>query len=217
MKKTNKRGQFITFEGCDGVGKTTAVDITEEYLKLRGVKYLRTAEPSGTELGKIARGLIVDMKVTPKAGLILLAAARQQHIDQVIEPALAEGVTVICDRFVDSTFAYQVCGFNCDSEDCDALQQLVIGDLVPDLSILVSAPVDVALGRLADRKHVEPIEKLNAEFHHRVKEGFRQRRINNPWTTIEISSHYGFGMCEQESLLHFKQHVIQELYKNNIE
>lgn len=217
MTQKTKRGQFITFEGCDGVGKTTAVNIAEDYLKLRGVKYLRTEEPSGTELGRVARDLIVNMKVTPKAGLILLAAARQQHIDQVIEPALANGVTVICDRFVDSTFAYQVCGFGCKSEDCDILQNLVLGDLVPDLSILISAPVDVSLGRLADRKHVEPIEKLHAVFHHAVMEGFRQRRISNPWNTIEISSHYGFGVCEQESLLHFKQNIIQELYKNNIE
>ena len=211
------RGKLVTFEGCDGVGKTTAVNIAEEYLQLRGIKYLRTAEPSGTELGVMARKLIVDMKVTPKAGLILLAAARQQHIEQVIEPALAAGVTVICDRFVDSTYAYQVCGFGCNADECADLEHLVLQDLVPDLTILVTAPVDVSLGRLADRKAVEAIEKLNIYFHAKVKDGFESRRRSNLWKTVDVPSFFGFGVDEQESLLRFKQQLIDALYRNHIE
>lgn len=213
----NTTGRLITFEGCDGVGKTTAVNIAEEYLILRGVKYLRTAEPSGTELGKNIRQYVTELSVDHVTSLMLLAAARKHHMEVVIKPAIAEGYTVICDRFVDSSYAYQVAGFGVDAGVCETLQDIALGDVVPDLTILVVAPVDVSLGRLADRKHVEAIEKLNVNFHKAVRDGFLSRAITNSWETAIVESHFGFGVSETESLLRFKQALISTLFNENIE
>ncbi len=171
------RGLFITVEGGEGVGKSTNMAFLEEHLCELGVDLVVTREPGGTALGEEVRALLLQPReeaMTAAAELLLIFAARAQHIAQVIEPALAAGHWVLCDRFTDATYAYQAGGRQLPVSLVRELEQLVQGELRPDYTLLLDAPVDVGLSRAGERGELDRIEREQAEFFERVRATYLQ-------------------------------------------
>lgn len=169
-------GRFITIEGIEGVGKSTNVDFVADYFRTRGDVVVVTREPGGTELAERIRDLILG---TPGDGLsdtgelLLMFAARAEHLHGLILPALQRGETVICDRFTDATFAYQGGGRGMEWERIEALQALVQGDLRPDLTILLDADLAVSAARVAGRgEDRDRFEQEQAAFFARVRAAY---------------------------------------------
>jgi dTMP kinase len=149
------RGKFITLEGGEGVGKSTNLTFLQGYLKQRNIPVVVTREPGGTPLAERLREVLLahgSESVTPTAELLLMFAARAQHIRHVIEPALARGEWVLCDRFTDATYAYQGGARHLDFAAIAWLEELVQGSLRPDLTLLLDAPVETGLARARERR-----------------------------------------------------------------
>lgn len=166
------RGLFITVEGGEGVGKTTNIAFLREYLERHGVELLVTREPGGTSLAEDIRELLLQVReeeVSPLTELLLIFAARAQHIKQLIEPALATGKWVLCDRFTDATYAYQSGGRGVNRDWVRQLEQLTQGDLRPDYTLLLDAPVDTGMSRARSRGNLDRFEREELEFFQRVR------------------------------------------------
>jgi dTMP kinase len=166
------RGVFITFEGGEGVGKSTNIAFLEDYLKSRGVELVVTREPGGTRIGEEIRRVLLEVRedaVAPMTELLLVFAARAQHIAEVIEPALGSGKWVLCDRFTDATYAYQCGGRGLDARQVRTLETLVQGELRPDCTILLDAPVATGLERANGRGELDRFELEQALFFERVR------------------------------------------------
>jgi dTMP kinase len=172
---------FITFEGIEGCGKTTQIQWVAEHLRSVGHSILLTREPGGCPIADQVRAILLDAAnkaLTPKAELLLYAAARAQHVAEVIKPALARGQTVLCDRFTDATSAYQGHARGLDPQLVDQLNAMATGGLVPDLTILIDCPVDVGLGRAKARiaatngPREERFEQEERAFHEHVRQGY---------------------------------------------
>ena len=176
-RRVEQRGRFITLEGGEGVGKTTNLGLIEDVLARRGYDVLVTREPGGTPLAEEIRGALLarrDEPVTPLAEALLAFAARDQHVHTVIEPALAEGRWVLCDRFTDSTFAYQAGGRGLDPAIVEQLAAWVHGTRWPDLTLYLDAPAGTAMARIADRDH-DRFEGEPEAFFDRVRAVYRER------------------------------------------
>lgn len=168
---------FITLEGLEGVGKTTHLKSMRQVLTAAGVDFLATREPGGTPFAEEIRGLALarrDEAVDPVAEMLLIFAARAQHVATVIKPALRTGRWVLCDRFTDSTFAYQSGGRGVDATFVERLAVEVHDDCWPDFTLYLDAPPEVALGRIAARPR-DRFERETVAFFERVRETFRQR------------------------------------------
>ncbi len=172
---------FITFEGIEGCGKTTQVDLLVKYLEERDVEFIKTFEPGGTDIGKGIRKILLDSKNThlsPLAELILYAADRAQHVNEKLIPALDSGKWIICDRFFDATIAYQGYGRGMDMDLIGLLNNKAACGLCPDLTILLDCPENVGLKRaLARNKKLDleaqgRFEKEKLEFHRKVRNGY---------------------------------------------
>lgn len=168
-----KKGLFITVEGGDGSGKTTQLAFIKEYLKEKGEDVLFTREPGGTALGEKIRGLILDpanKEMDPMTETLLYAASRAQLVNEVIRPALSEGRTVVCDRYVDSSIAYQ--GYARGLGDSvTQINGYAIGDCIPDATILIKVDPAKSHARI-DEKEMDRMEQESAAFHRRVYEGY---------------------------------------------
>lgn len=166
---------FITFEGCEGSGKSTQVKIIHEWLLGLGCKVISTREPGGTYLGQGIRQLLLDgAEVCSWSELFMFAADRAEHVKKVIKPALADGAIVLCDRFSDSTVAYQHYGRGLDRDLVEAINQIASQGLKPDLTILLDLPAEIGLIRAKARKGAfDRLESMDLEFHNRITEGFR--------------------------------------------
>jgi dTMP kinase len=165
------RGKFITLEGTEGVGKSTNVTAVVECLEAAGLAVVVTREPGGTELAEAIRELLLGVRDEPMANmteLLLVFAARAQHIAQVITPALAAGKWVVCDRFTDATYAYQGGGRGFDDDVISQLETLVQGQLRPDMTVYLDVSVEVAASRIAAREH-DRFEREQLEFFRRVR------------------------------------------------
>ena len=176
-RRVEQRGRFITLEGGEGVGKTTNLEVVRAILARRGYDVLVTREPGGTPLAEEIREVLLsprDEPVTPLAEALLVFAARAQHVHTVIEPALAEGRWVLCDRFTDSTFAYQAGGRGLDRAVVKQLAAWVHGARWPDLTLYLDAPADMAMTRIADREH-DRFEGERRAFFDRVRAAYRER------------------------------------------
>ena len=148
-----QKGKFITVEGQDGAGKTTNIEFISDQLKQHGIDVLLTREPGGTKLGEELRNLILnghDLPINDMAELLMMFAARAQHISEVIKPAIRAGTWVLCDRFTDATFAYQSGGRGLPPHSVETLQRLVQGELQPDLTLLLD--VDLSTGQARSRQ-----------------------------------------------------------------
>jgi dTMP kinase len=169
------RGVFITIEGPDGSGKSSVLPGLAAVLQARGCDVVTTREPGSTPLGEQIRRLVLDTEPridrTGRADALLFAASRAQHVDEVIRPALARGAVVLCDRYADSSLAYQGAGSGVPMDELRAVQHFATGGLVPDLTILLDLPVEVGLGRKADEvTRFEAYQDL--AYHERVRAAF---------------------------------------------
>ncbi|ASP39874.1 dTMP kinase [Bacterioplanes sanyensis] len=174
-----ERGRFITFEGGEGVGKTTNIQFLADWLRQRGVDVMTTREPGGTEIAELIRDRLLKAhhgeRMSDMAELLLMFAARAQHLDALIRPALAAGQWVLCDRFTDSTWAYQGYGRGLPLSDIAQLKSLVQDDLEPDLTLWLRAPLAVGRARVAGRGELtDRIEAEQDAFFQRVEQGFAQ-------------------------------------------
>ena len=170
---------FCTFEGLDGCGKSTQAQLLAESLTADGVEVVSTREPGGTPLGEEIRDLVLHGDhIAPWAETALYLAARAQHVDQVIRPALAAGATVVCDRYLDTSVAYQGGGRELGVETVLELNLLAVGGLVPDRTFLVEVDVETALARVGDKR--DRIEQAEAEFWPRVVEAYRDLAARYP-------------------------------------
>jgi dTMP kinase len=172
---------FITFEGIEGCGKSTQVRLLARRLEDEGYKVTVTREPGGCPIADQVRQILLDAgnsSMTPLAELLLYAAARAQHVREVIAPALAAGGIVLCDRFTDATVAYQGYGRELDLSVIDQLNRLAAGEVRPDLTVLLDCPVEVGLGRAITRinstegAREERFELESRQFHERVRAGY---------------------------------------------
>src|SRR5256885_536485 len=158
------RGRFITLEGIDGAGKSTQTDYVAQLLRGPGAELVITREPGGTALGEQLRQLVLHQPMTPRTETLLVFAARAQHIEAVIEPALSAGRWVLCDRFTDATYAYQGGGRGVGEEDIAALERWVHAQLQPDLTLLFDVPPEVAATRLAGTRAADRFEQEQTQF-----------------------------------------------------
>lgn len=175
------RGRFITFEGIDGAGKSTQHAWLVEHLKSSGCPVVATREPGGTPLGEALRSLLLSESMHIETEALLMFAARREHLVQVIEPALARGDWVVCDRFVDASFAYQGGGRGLEWKKLEVLTEWVLGTMRPDLTLVFDAPVAVAHQRLlATNAQPDRFEREQAEFFERVRAAYLRIANENP-------------------------------------
>ena len=177
------RGTFITMEGVEGAGKSTMLERVGGWLEAAGRTPVRTREPGGTELAEKLRGILLDRDGLPlsgKAELLLMFAARAQHLEELIRPTLARGDWVLCDRFTDATWAYQGGGRGLAAGDIAVLETLVHGDLQPDLTLLLDLPVEEGLRRASFRSEADRFEQEPAAFFERVRAAYLERAAAAP-------------------------------------
>jgi len=172
------RPMFITLEGSEGVGKTSNMEFIKSMLDEQEIEYIETREPGGTPLGEALRAMLLgeDFKgMSDDTELMLMFAARAEHVAQVIRPALESGKWVLCDRFTDATYAYQGGGRQLDVKRIEGLENWVLGDLRPDLTILLDAPVEVGRERAGKRSAPDRFEQERDAFFNRVRETYLAR------------------------------------------
>lgn len=181
--KPAKRGRLITIEGGEGVGKTTNIEVLKQRLQHHDITHSTTREPGGTKLGESVRELLLrvdELPLDPMAELLLMFAARAQHLATVIEPQLAVGTWVVCDRFTDATYAYQGGGRKLGEAAVAQLEQLVQGDLRPDLTIILDIDPEQGLQRARQRGELDRFEQEQTEFFARVRTTYRERAKAEP-------------------------------------
>lgn len=177
------QGTFITLEGIEGAGKSTQMATVQTVLKSYGKKILTTREPGGTPLGEALRSLLLEktlLDIHKETELLLMFAARAQHLKQVIQPALQAGYWVICDRFTDASYAYQGGGRGIDMKRITLLENWVQGSLRPDLTLLFDLPVDQGLTRAGQRHSMDRFEAETALFFEQVRQTYLQIANNQP-------------------------------------
>ena len=182
-------GKFITFEGIDGAGKSSHIAGVVDLVRRRGRTVVSTREPGGTLLGEKLRELLLGESMHLETEALLMFAARREHLAQVIEPALARGDWVICDRFSDATYAYQGGGRGLDKTKLAALEQWVHGHLQPDLTFLFDLPPAVAGERIAAQgRQLDRFEQERADFHVRVRQAYLERAAQAPQRIAVINA-----------------------------
>ena len=182
------RGRFITFEGIDGAGKSTQIDVIEATLRARGLEVIRTREPGGTPLGEVIRKELLSVSMNPATETLLFFASRAEHIAQVIRPALERGAWVLSDRFTDATYAYQVGGRGFPAEKVEELERWTHGDLQPDRTVLFDIEPEVAAKRVAQARNLDRFEKENLDFFTRVRNAYLTRAKQSPERFLIVNS-----------------------------
>ena len=183
---------FITFEGPEGSGKTTQVPILMRFLESYDIAVTATREPGGTSIGNQIREVLLSNKNTemhPRSEILLFQASRAQLVEQVISPRISRGEVVLCDRYADSTIAYQGYGHQIDLVQLSAIVNFATGGLKPDLSILLDLDVEVGLQRRQDDGDVNRLDKFVIEFHERVRAGYHKLVSLEPerWVVIDAN------------------------------
>jgi dTMP kinase len=187
------RGRFITIEGGEGAGKSTMMGRVADWLENAGHRVIRTREPGGTHLAEKLREILLDrnnISLSGRAELLLMFAARAQHLEELIRPALARGDWVLCDRFTDATWAYQGGGRGLPRQEIESLETLVHGDLQPDLTLLLDLPVKLGLKRAARRSQADRFEQESTLFFEQVRAAYLERAEAAPerFAIIDASS-----------------------------
>lgn len=172
--------KFITFEGVDGAGKSTHLAWFADALRQRGIDVLVTREPGGTPLGEALREILLSQPMHAETEALLMFAARREHVEQVIKPALQRGTWVISDRFSDASFAYQGGGRGVPVEKLEQLERWVHADLQPDLTLLFDIPVEMARQRLSNNVSLDRFEQEQSEFFDKVRNAYLARSQKNP-------------------------------------
>jgi dTMP kinase len=199
-KKEPTRGQFITFEGGEGSGKSTQIKTLAERLNGAELRTIVTREPGGSPGAEIIRHLLLSgmgKLLGPQAETLLFAAARDDHVHAVIKPALDQGIWVLCDRFFDSTRAYQGRLGKVEPGVLNAIQRVTIGDLKPDLTIILDIPVEIGMQRAAARRGDRAPDRFEAEdvkFHEGLREAYRQIAAAEPQRCVLIDANAAPGV-----------------------
>jgi dTMP kinase len=194
VKRTPGRGRFITFEGGEGSGKSTQIKALAERLKAAKVRAIVTREPGGSPGAEIIRHLVLagmGKLLGPDAETLLFAAARDDHVRTVIQPALNKGIWVLCDRFSDSTRVYQGRLGKVAPAVMNAMERVTIGDLKPDLTIILDIPVEVGLQRAAARRGANAPDRFESEdvkFHQDLRDAYRQIAMSEPQRCVLIDA-----------------------------
>lgn len=204
----NLKGKFITFEGGDGSGKTTVLSQLSTYFESRSIPHMFTREPGGIEISEKIRDVILDTKHTKmdaRTEALLYAAARRQHLVEKVGPALDEGIMVICDRFVDSSLAYQGYARGLGMDEVWSINQFAIETLMPDVTFYLDVNPEVGLSRIAasQEREVNRLDMENIEFHHKVREGYHIIAAQYPERVIMINA--------EQSLIQVKNDIISEM------
>lgn len=171
---------FITLEGVDGAGKSSHTQWLADWFAARGHRVVLTREPGGTPLGERLREIVLHEPMHPETEALVMFAARREHIDRVIRPALARGDVVVSDRFTDASFAYQCGGRGLPQARLEVLEQWVHADLQPDLTLLFDIPTEIAALRLANAREPDKFEREHGEFHARVRAAYLARAAAHP-------------------------------------
>lgn len=174
------KARFITFEGVDGAGKSTGLNWFADTLRQRGIDLLVTREPGGTPLGEKLREILLHQPMHAETESLLMFAARREHVEQVIRPALQRGTWVISDRFSDASFAYQGGGRGVPVAKLEQLESWTHGDLQPDLTLLFDIPIEVARQRLANLASLDKFEREQGDFFERVRQAYLARAAKHP-------------------------------------
>lgn len=175
------KGKFITLEGVDGAGKSTHLSWLVDTLRSQGKTVVQTREPGGTPLGEKLRELLLHEPMHLETEALLMFAARREHLEQVILPAVARGDWVVCDRFTDASFAYQGGGRGLSTDKLGQLERWVQGDVQPDLTLLFDLPIDIAAQRMTSAaRTLDRFEQEKADFHERVRAAYLARANENP-------------------------------------
>lgn len=195
------KGKFITIEGTEGVGKSTNIAFIQEWLVTQGIEVVMTREPGGTPLAEEMRQILLEKRdevFDASAELLLIFAARAQHIARVILPALNRGAWVVSDRFTDATYAYQGFGRGLDIHVIETLEQLVQGELRPDLTLVLDIEVELGLARASARAELDRFESEKVEFFERVRNGYRARVAKNPLRYAVVDAGQALDRVQQD-------------------
>lgn len=177
------KGKFISLEGGEGSGKTTAIQFIRQWLESHRIPYILTREPGGTPLAEEIRELILTSREEPVndvAELLLVFAARAQHLAEKIQPALDQGTWVISDRFLDSSYVYQGKARGGNVQMLDQLASWVVGENKPDATLVLDVPVELGQERVVQRQQQDRLDKESAAFHQKVRDGFLERAMAEP-------------------------------------
>ena len=183
--------KFITFEGVEGVGKSTQIQLLKEYLEAKNIKTIVTREPGGTRIGERIREILLDKELTQLdayAELLLMFAARAQHLEEIIYPALKNSTCVLCDRFTDASYAYQGGGRNVAMDKIAKLEYIVQADFRPDLTILLACDLSVGMQRIESRGSKDRFEKEQIAFFQRVEQTYLQLAKEQPERIVIINA-----------------------------
>jgi dTMP kinase len=194
-------------EGGEGAGKSTMMDRVADWLENAGHRVIRTREPGGTELAEKLREILLDrnnISLSGRAELLLMFAARAQHLEELIRPALVRGDWVLCDRFTDATWAYQGGGRGLPRDEIGSLETLVHGDLQPDLTLLLDLPVELGMKRAARRSQADRFEQESTLFFERVRNAYLERAEAAPerFAVIDAASNMEEVWSQIKSVLH---------------
>jgi len=212
MEQRTKRGRFITVEGTEGVGKSSNIAFIEQALQQAGIDVVSTREPGGTALGEEVRELLLDHRhndMSVDAELLLMFAARAQHLAQVIQPALEKGQWILCDRFTDATYAYQGGGRGIAFERIAILEQWVQGPLRPDYTILLDLPVEIGLARASARGDADRFEKEQQAFFEKVRNAYLRQAASAPDRYRIIDASHPLDDVQQQ-IGHVLQAIVNE-------
>jgi len=185
------RGKFITVEGLEGVGKSTQIESLQNFLQNKGIAYVLTREPGGTLYAEKIRNLLLEITeetLDPVAELLMIFAARAQHLEKLIKPTLESGTWVLCDRFTDATYAYQGGGRELGTESIATLEQFVQGSLRPDLTILLDLDPEIGLQRASERGDLDRFETEQLDFFKRVRKIYHERVDERPDRYLIVDS-----------------------------
>jgi dTMP kinase len=190
--------RFITFEGIDGAGKSSHIDAVAAHLRERGATVVLTREPGGTPLAERLRELLLHSPMDHLTEALLVFAARRDHVQTVIAPALARGDVVLCDRYTDATFAYQGGGRGFDTQVLNTLESWVHPDVQPDLTLWFDLPAEVASARRAAARQPDRFEQLDTAFFDRVRRAYAERAAQAPQRIARIDAALSFEAVAQQ-------------------
>jgi len=196
-------GKFITIEGGEGAGKSTNISFIKDYLEQHAIEVVLTREPGGTPLSERLREILLDKNeanMCSDTELLLMFAARAQHLNEVIMPSIKKGKWVICDRFTDATYAYQGGGRGIAFERIAALENWVQGDVRPDMTIIFDLPVDVGLSRASNRSEPDRFEQENIDFFTRVRNAYLDRARQFPERYAIVNAEPQLDIVQQDLL-----------------
>jgi dTMP kinase len=202
---SGKKGKFITLEGMDGAGKSTHIPDIISQIEASGHYVVSTREPGGTALGELLREIILHKPMHPETETLLMFAARREHIENIITPALSHGACVISDRFTDATYAYQCGAKGVSVEKVKQLETWVQGDLQPDLTLLFDLPVELSMKRLQLARKPDKFESEDEEFFGKLRAAYLSRAKENPLCFRIINANQSLEKVKEEVNLIIKE------------